>query len=140
MSRLRTIGRGRRNVDYGVMDIFAPSVATRVDLMFFSFWLSHVPPERFDSFWRTVRSSLRPRGRVFFLDSLRDPSSTAVDHELADGLEVARRRLNDGREYRVVKVFYEPPDLERRLISLGWRGTVQSTGRYFLWGSMEPAE
>ncbi len=128
------------NVAYVVSDIFTPSVATRVDVVFFSFWLSHVPPDRFDSFWRTVRSSLRPSGRVFFLDSLRDPSSAAVDHERVAGSSVARRRLNDGREYRVVKVFYEPLDLERRLCALGWRGTVRSTDHYFFWGSMEPSE
>ena len=40
------------------------------DTVFFSFWLSHVPPERFEAFWTLVQGCLAPGGRVFFIDSL----------------------------------------------------------------------
>src|SRR4051794_24193044 len=35
------------------------------DTIFFGFFLSHVPPERFSTFWRLVGSCLAPGGRVF---------------------------------------------------------------------------
>src|SRR5581483_2906789 len=100
------------------------------------FWLSHVPPERFDSFWDLVRACLAPGGRVFFVDSRRDPTSTAVDHQLpVPEATVLRRRLNDGREFEIYKVFYDAPDLASRLRKLGWRCDVRQTDHYFLHGS-----
>jgi hypothetical protein len=37
----------------------------RFDLVFFGFWLSHIPPQLFESFWRLVADSIKPGGRVF---------------------------------------------------------------------------
>ena len=83
-------------------------------------------------------TSLRPGGRAFFVDSLLEQSSTALDHGSLDESGVVRRRLNDGREFEIVKVFYEPAGLKRRLLERGWRGSVRSTGTFFLHGSMTP--
>jgi hypothetical protein len=44
------------------------------------------------------------------------------------------RRLNDGQEFRIVKVFYTPEELAQKLAVLGWRFDVQSTANYFLYG------
>jgi SAM-dependent methyltransferase len=123
-------------VQFVIGDIFAPPLAGSFDLIFFAFWLSHVPEVRFDDFWRTVRQLLRPGGRVFFVDSLLEQESTAIDHDRLNTSGVARRRLNDGREFEVVKVFHQPVDLERRLRGRGWAGWVRSTGRFFLYGSV----
>ena len=41
-------------------DVFEWEPAERFDLVFFSFWLSHVPEERFDEFWSLVRAALGP--------------------------------------------------------------------------------
>ncbi len=83
-----------------------------------------------------VRTALRPGGVAFFVDSLLEQESTALDHVAIDKSGVVRRRLNDGREFSVVKVFREPAVLERALIESGWRGWVRSTGRFFVYGSM----
>ena len=48
------------------------------------------------------------------------------------------RRLSDGREFDVVKVFYEPGDLQQRLAECDWTGWVRATGRFFLYGSVTP--
>jgi demethylmenaquinone methyltransferase/2-methoxy-6-polyprenyl-1,4-benzoquinol methylase len=124
------------NVEYTVADIFSWAPTTTFDAVFFGFWLSHVPPGQFDPFWTMVRTALKPGGRAFFVDSLQDQSSTARDHESLDDSGVVRRRLNDGREFQIVKVFHDPAALERRLCKAGWRGWVRSTGRFFLYGSM----
>ena len=38
------------------------------DLVFFAFWLSHVPPGRFDEFWHLVRLCVGDSGRMAFVD------------------------------------------------------------------------
>ena len=126
------------NVEYRVADIFSWVSAAKFDAIFFSFWLSHVPPARFDAFWTSVRSALRPGGQAFFIDSLLEPTTSAVDHGPVEQSGVVHRRLNDGREFDVVKIFYEPAELEQRLAGLGWRGWVRSTSRFFLYGSVSP--
>lgn len=123
-------------VDYVVADLFTWEPASRFDAVFFGFWLSHVPPSQFDRFWAKVGASLKPRGHVFFVDSLFEQASTARDHAPIDQSGVIRRRLNDGREFRIVKLFYKPADLERRLATLGWEGWIRSSGRFFLYGSL----
>jgi hypothetical protein len=99
--------------------------------------LSHVPPSRFEAFWALVSRALRPGGRVFFVDSMSEQGATARDQPPLDDSGVARRRLNDGREFDIVKVYYEPAALERRLQALGWRGRVRVSGKHFLYGTME---
>jgi SAM-dependent methyltransferase len=124
-------------ISYIVADIFSwiPPPAV-FDAIFFGFWLSHVPPDRFNAFWACVQTALKPTGRVFFVDSLFEPTSTARDHAALDESGVVRRRLNDGREFEIVKVFYEPGALEHRLSELGWLGWVRSSGRFFVYGSV----
>jgi demethylmenaquinone methyltransferase/2-methoxy-6-polyprenyl-1,4-benzoquinol methylase len=122
-------------VDFVLADAFAWQPRRRYDFIFFGFWLSHVPEERFDAFWKLVADALAPNGRVFFADSLYTADSSAVDHR-PNRSGAVERRLNDGREFRVVKVFYEAAPLERRLRALGWHGTIGITGRFFLHGLM----
>ncbi len=126
---------GESNVDHVKADIFTWRPERQYDVVFFGFWLSHVPPERFADFWDLVRASLRPGGRVFFVDSLYDESSTAHNHHL-EGPDVTTitRRLNDGRQFRIFKVFYDPKELANRLAGLGWDILVQTTPTYFLYG------
>jgi SAM-dependent methyltransferase len=123
-------------VRYIQSDLFEWEPGQQFDTVFFAFWLSHVPPELFTQFWDLVRRSLRPGGKVFFVDSRYAPTSTAANHELPErSATVLRRKLNDGREFQIVKVFHDPADLDRRLRGLGWRFDVRQTDRYFLYGS-----
>jgi 2-polyprenyl-3-methyl-5-hydroxy-6-metoxy-1,4-benzoquinol methylase len=122
-------------VAYIQADIFAWQPAELYDVVFFSFWLSHVPHSHFEPFWRMVAGSLKPGGRVFFIDSRYDPTSTAKDHRLGDPqADSVTRRLNDGREFKIIKIFHEPEKLMERLNQLGWRMNVHETPHYFLYG------
>jgi demethylmenaquinone methyltransferase/2-methoxy-6-polyprenyl-1,4-benzoquinol methylase len=116
-------------------DLFDWRPDATYDVVFFSFWLSHVPPDRFDSFWDLVRACLAPGGRFFFIDSLYNEAATATDHRL-EGPEALTltRRLNDGREYRIVKIHYQPEALAAQLADLGWHATVHATANHFLYG------
>ena len=127
---------GDAGVRYVVADLFEWQPDRHYDVVFFSFWLSHVPPERFDAFWQMVHACLRPGGRVFFLDSRYAATSTAADHALEDAdATTILRRLNNGREFRVVKVFYRQGDLSARLAALSWKVDVRTTPSYFLYGT-----
>jgi demethylmenaquinone methyltransferase/2-methoxy-6-polyprenyl-1,4-benzoquinol methylase len=112
-------------VEYVQADIFDLKLPCRHDECFFGFWLSHVPEERFAEFWDGVGRALRPGGRVFFVDSGIGRSDRAHTRDRAPETEL--RQLSDGREFRIVKRYFEPPELERRLAGLGFRFEVSTT-------------
>lgn len=120
MLRLAAGRTAGHQVHFVQADLFDWSAPTDYDVVFFAAWLSHVPAEMFEQFWRTVRAATRPGGRVLFVDE--SPARAEVEAFETDG--IARRTLADGSEHRVVKIFYEPQLLARRLSELGWRATV----------------
>lgn len=125
---------GDRPVTYEVVDLFAWQPQTQYDLVFMSFWLSHVPPERFAPFMDVVRRGVRPGGQVFMIDSLPEWTSTAKDHAAYQPDSIYHtRKLNDGQEYQIIKVFYDPDDLKNRLANQGLSAEVHTTGRCFWW-------
>jgi SAM-dependent methyltransferase len=120
----------RANVRFAQADLFAWAPERRYDFIFFGFWLSHVPAERFASFWSTVRSALAPGGRVMFVD---DGYRTKEELIEGPGSSTIERRLRDGRRFRVVKVALEPASLERALHQLGWSIEARTLpGPFFL--------
>lgn len=112
-------------------DIFAWQPAQLYDVIFFSAWISHVPPQRFDDFWRLVADSLGEDGRVFFVDEL--PAAAAEEEVIPNAAAPAvERPLSNGTRYRSVKVFYQPDQLRNLLADLGWEFSVVSVGwRFF---------
>jgi len=121
------------NVDYVVADIFAWQPTQTYDVCFFGFWLSHVPESRFDDFWKKVAAALRAGGRVFLVDGAAQQAAH-TSRQTSDERTV--RTLADGREFEIVKRFWEPDDLASRLASLGWRFAFRcSTNGHFLYGS-----
>jgi SAM-dependent methyltransferase len=107
-----------------------------VDGLFCGFWLSHVPDDRLHDFLALAHRWLRPGGTLGFIDSLADPESGAVDSEPVGTDGVAVRRLADGREYRVIKVYRSAADMVAALARVGFQDVrVESTGRFFQMGS-----
>ena len=103
-----------------------------VDALFAGFWLSHVPRGRLEAFLRLVRRWLKAGGRFAAIDSLPDPQSGAADHA-APSADRAVRRLADGREFEIVKVYYRPDELRAALLRAGFTSAqVTTTGRFFL--------
>ena len=137
-ARLREAGL-EASVRYVQADLFDWRPDDAYDAVFFGFWLSHVPPERFGAFWDLVRSALRPGGRVFFVDSLGAETQAEKERCLQDPRgHTTTRQLNDGRKFRIVKIFHDPAALERRLADLGWRFSARTTENHLLFGFGEP--
>jgi len=120
------------SVQFIEADLFSWKPDRRYDAVFFGFWISHVPQENFESFWSLVADALEPGGHVFFFDD-----NHRTEAELIEGGDstVVQRRLNDGTPFRVIKVPYEPADLEQRLRDLRWNIMVTGTSGPFYWGT-----
>jgi SAM-dependent methyltransferase len=120
------------NVRYEQADLFSWRPHEQYDLVFFAFWLSHVPEDRFEAFWRLVEEAVAPHGRFFFIDELRNRPDLQHEEELGGGM--VNRRLKDGRTFRAVKIYHDPTELQQRLAGMGWDAVVESCGSYFYVG------
>ena len=113
-------------VEFIEADVFAWQPPRRYDTVFFAFWLTHVPPTRFTAFWSMVGAALAPGGRVCFLDD--SDQARAGERVVADqAIPAVWRRLRDGSQHRVVKVYYSPGELVVRLAELGWSAEIRQT-------------
>ncbi|MGA2990110.1 MAG: class I SAM-dependent methyltransferase [Candidatus Korobacteraceae bacterium] len=122
-------------VEYVLADIFTWEPSQTFDAVVFGFWISHVPAERLNAFFAWLASCLRPGGQLFFVDNLRDQRSTAADQVLpSETDQVAVRKLNDGRLFRIVKTFYDAQELTSLCHQAGLEVMVQSTPTYFYYG------
>lgn len=119
------------NVTYQQVNLFEWEPTQTYDMLFASFWLSHVPPERLSAHLEAMSRVLVPDGRLFLVDSLKTPTSTAVDHVIPEASTTLTRKLNDGRTYQIVKVFYEAEDLKAALEAAGFVAQVYQAGDFF---------
>lgn len=127
---------GSDRVTYVLADLFAWRPDRAYDAVCFGFWLTHVPLERLDQFLATVAAALRPGGKVFFVDNRsRRVGDSSAPHVLGAGAQVETRRLNDGREYQIVKNFHEPAALAARFAAVGLDVQVRETATYFIYGT-----
>lgn len=117
------VGEGR--VRFVHANLFEWEPEEEYDLVFFGFWLSHVPLDRFDGFWTLVRSCLKPSGRVFFVD---DNARSPEELIYGQASSTIQRHLADGTTHRSVKVPHQPGELEERLMRLGWSIRVATIG------------
>jgi demethylmenaquinone methyltransferase/2-methoxy-6-polyprenyl-1,4-benzoquinol methylase len=127
---------GATNIEYRVVDLFSWQADAEYDLVFFSFWLSHVPPTLVDSFLAKVYKSVRVGGQVFIIDSRFEPTSTAKNHILEnDGDIYITRKLNNEQEFKIVKIFYQPEELRDKLTQVGFHAEVKVTDNYFIYAN-----
>jgi demethylmenaquinone methyltransferase/2-methoxy-6-polyprenyl-1,4-benzoquinol methylase len=101
----------------------------QVDVVFCGAWLSHVRHKRLPDFLAIVHRWLKPGGLFAFVDEAGQPDfEQPVD-------EQQPRRLNDGREFQIIKVFYEPDELQAALLAAGFvTAEVKKTSRFFVLG------
>lgn len=123
-------------VNYQQWDLFTWEPHQEYDLVFFSFWLSHVPPIELNSFFQKVSRSIRAGGQIFMIDSRFEPTSTAKDHILMNDENIYKmRKLNNGQEFQIVKIFYQPDELNNELVKAKFQAEVKLTDNYFIYAS-----
>ena len=121
-------------VRYIEADVLSWEPDRSYDVIFFADWLSHVPPAKFDHFWRTISSALEPAGRVFLVDESDDAwrYEQLRDEFIAETpTPVVTRPVQDGTTFKVVKVYWKPEQLTSRLQGLGWNMSVHVVGPFF---------
>ncbi len=129
------LGARARNVTYVEADLFDWTSDQVFDAVIFCFWISHIPTHRLDHFLAKVAKMLVSGGAIFFVDARREISSTAIDHVLPEAdEEVMIRRLDDGREYSIIKNFWDPEFLELRCRLAGLDVRIRETADYFQMG------
>jgi demethylmenaquinone methyltransferase/2-methoxy-6-polyprenyl-1,4-benzoquinol methylase len=130
---------GTPNVTYVHADLFDWESEERFDAAFMGFFVSHIPPDRWPGFWERLASRLEPGGSLFIVDDVAGPGRPYSGDVVEDGPSFAhRRRLSDGREYTIVKRFYEPDELVAALDAVGWDADIGASGEQFLYGTARP--
>ena len=141
---MMTINREKlqsEHVTYQQQDLFAwQPEPDSTDLIFFGFWLSHVPPEKLDDFLKTVAHALKPGGSVFMVDSRYVQSSTARDQIMAENTVKMTRNLNDGSAYQIYKIYYEPVTLQDAFLRAGLRVSVTISPTFFIYVTGEKTD
>jgi ubiquinone/menaquinone biosynthesis C-methylase UbiE len=120
-------------VTYQLADLFQWQPEQQVDMVFFGFWLSHVPKEKLSPFLETVHRALKPDGRLFFIDSQKIQTGTSNRQKVDTVNDVQKRVLNDGSEFEIIKIYYNHENLTKVLNEHGFDVTVQATPKYFIY-------
>ena len=119
---------GDARVSYQQVDLFTWEPARQYDLVFFGFWLSHVPPERLDDFFARVQRATRPGAQLFIVDQYAPlPDDLLLPQE---GI-YHTRSLHDGRAFKIVKVFHDLAMLEETLARSGFTAATRKHGDIF---------
>lgn len=126
MINARKVGSDR--VRYVCADLFTWEPDRQYDVVFFAFWLSHVPPDLVNGFLDKVRRAIRPGGQIVIVDQY---APTDEDRLCGVGEIYATRPLLDGRTFTIVKAFHDPTSLERALTSHGLTVTTHRFGDVF---------
>ena len=118
------------------LDLFTWQPDERYEFISACFWLSHIPHERLAGFLETIAAALAPDGPFFFADSRLARKSRARNHEAPEAdTGISRRKLDDGREFSIVKVFHDPARLREQFAAAGLRADIHETEEYFLYGT-----
>ena len=124
---------GSDKVDYQLTDLFQYQPARQYDMVFFGFWLSHVPAAKLSCFLETVYAALKPGGRLFIVDSRAVDLSRNHTGSANLGDDLQRRVLNDGRQFDIVKIYYDPAELTEILRAHGFDIAVEMTDNFFIY-------
>lgn len=127
-------------VNYIQADLFTWQSDQQYDMIFFGFWLSHVPSEKLADFLQRVSAMLKPDGILFLVDSQATLQATANNQTMPTDTTIHQRILNDGREFKIVKVFYEPNALQSDLAKVNIIADVQLTEQFFIYAQGRKAE
>jgi demethylmenaquinone methyltransferase/2-methoxy-6-polyprenyl-1,4-benzoquinol methylase len=129
---------GKPHVEYVRTDVFSWDTDDRFDLIVMGFFVSHVPPARFEELWARLRTWLRPGGCVWLVDERWRAGFPMTGRRSLGGPSHAHRRRLGDRHYTIVKLFYTPEEIVAKLDALGWDADIRGTGERFYAGTARP--
>jgi demethylmenaquinone methyltransferase/2-methoxy-6-polyprenyl-1,4-benzoquinol methylase len=113
---------------YQQADLFNWQPTEAFDLVFFAFWISHVPFKKTARFFEQVARATKPGGRVFFVD---EPASGKQLSGPVEGAGEQTRSLHNGSTFRIVKVYHDPQVLAAQLREVGFVDPQVWVGDYY---------
>mgnify|MGYP001081301161 CR=1 FL=1 len=105
---------------------YLPFASQTFDLVFFGFWLSHVPHDRVAAFFEEIKRVLKRGGNFLISDPAYRPG---IPQE-----EISRLPLNNGTIHDVLKINYPPAELEKLLKQTFSESQARQTFDFFLIG------
>lgn len=121
---------GNAKVDYRCADLFEWEPDRQYDLVFFAFWLSHIPGEHLAAFFNRVMRATKIGGSVFIVDEPKGGRNLSGANQ---GDQYQQRTLRDGRTFQIIKVYYDPHDIQRELRQRGFQDRVAMIGDAFFY-------
>jgi demethylmenaquinone methyltransferase/2-methoxy-6-polyprenyl-1,4-benzoquinol methylase len=115
-------------VQHECIDLFTWQPGKPFDLVFFAFWLSHVPPDRLGQFLDRVTRATKVGGQVFIVD---EPAGGRQLSGAGEADHTQTRQLHDGREFKVIKVYHDPREIQEKLEQRGFGRFEMICGEYF---------
>ena len=126
----RTKLGGSARVRYECIDLFTWQPGRPYDLVFFAFWLSHIPLERLGRFLEKVTRATRVGGRLFIVD---EPANGKRLSGPTSPESTQTRQLEDGRSFQIIKAYYDPAAIQRNLARRGFGEFQTFSGDYFFY-------
>lgn len=120
---------GSDKVTYQQADLFSWQPADSYDLVFFAFWLSHVPSELLTTHLAQVAKAVKPGGRLFIVDEPQSGQQLSGPAEQGE----QTRTLYDGSNYRIVKNYLDPGAVATLLKPLGFSDPHIWHGEYYFY-------
>lgn len=131
-----TAGQLADKTSYQRLDLFEWSPERVWDGLFVGYFLSHVPSEHYEQMLAAIAAAIRPGGVFAMIDGRREERSSSPDQPPpGPETQVMTRRLNDGREFTIVKRYDEPDELRQALARHGIAADVRLTDTHFLYAT-----
>lgn len=106
--------RYQRPVDFVACDLSSPPFeAGAFDFLAVGFWLSHHPHQDYLPYFKLLRSIVKSDGRIWMIDN-NPPAEGTVQQSAgtdSNGNNYKIRRLLDGKEFRILKNYFDKPQL-----------------------------
>ena len=90
-----------------------PFKSALFDLIIIGFWFSHEPKQNYSKFFEIIERPLKEDGQIWLIDNNPPAEGTKSDflHTDQAGNNFKSRRLNDGREFSILKNYFNRNEL-----------------------------